>query len=151
MLAIPGIFDDDYEDGTLAGLYLQGLLPEVIVLARICSGWLIYCLPLIIITPLLVILFHIEEKTESLMLSLLIGTPALYIIGAVGAALTLGIKRGGGLLGIIVLPLYIPILIFGVAAVDNLQNILFLLGVLLLMLPVGVVAAAGAVRMALEE
>jgi heme exporter protein B len=155
MLSVPGIFDEDYEDGSLAGMLLQGLLPESIILAKIISNWLISSLPLIIITPFLATLFHIENKALLLVVTLLAGTPTLCIIGTVGAALTLGLKRGGGLLGIIVLPLYIPVLIFGVGAIEAdgtfTPNILFLLGLLLLMLPVGVVAAAGAVTMAVEE
>jgi heme exporter protein B len=156
MLAIPNIFDEDYEDGSLAGLLLQGLLPEYIVLAKIASSWLISSIPLIIISPFLATLFHIEGKITQILLTLLIGTPTLCIIGTIGSALTLGLKKAGGLIGIIVLPLYIPVLIFGVGAVEAPQesfmsNILFLIGLFLLMLPVGVMAAAGAVKMALEE
>ncbi|MCE3233214.1 MAG: ABC-type transport system involved in cytochrome c biosis, permease component [Rickettsiaceae bacterium] len=145
MLVIAFIFDEDYEDGTLANILLQGVLPEVLVLSRIFSNWLTCGLPLIVVTPLLTILFNIENQIPRLLISLLIGTPTLCVISTLAAALTLGLKKGGGLIGIIVLPLYIPVLIFGAVS-----NNLLLLGILFFMLPVGVLAAAAAIRAAVE-
>jgi len=146
MIAIPKIFDEDFEDGSLALIFLQGHLSEVIIISKIISHWITSCLPLVIITPFLCMLFNIEDNTVNIMLSLTIGTPILCIIGAMGAALTLGIKRVGNLIGIIILPLYIPTLIFGVNS-----NIMMLFAILLIMLPIGVVACSFAVKTALGE
>lgn len=146
MIAIPQIFDEDFEDGSLALIFLQGHLLESIILAKIISHWIISCLPLIIISPLISAWFDIEDNSLQIMLSLLVGTPTLCVIATLGAALTLGIKRVGNLIGIIVLPLYIPVLIFGANS-----NISILLALLLLMLPVGVFASSLAIKMALEN
>lgn len=146
MIAIPQIFDEDFEDGSLALIFLQGHLLESIILAKIISHWIISCLPLIIIAPLISAWFDIEDNSLQIMLSLLVGTPTLCVIASLGSALTLGIKRVGNLIGIIVLPLYIPVLIFGANS-----NISILLALLLLMLPVGVFASSLAIKMALEN
>lgn len=146
MMAAPKIFDEDYEDGTLSLMFLQGHLPEIIIISKIISNWITSSLPLIIISPFLAMLFNIEEKALSIMLSLLVGTPTIFIIGTLGAALTLGIKRAGNLIGIIILPLYIPTLIFGVNG-----NIPMLIAILLIMLPVGVIASSLAVKIAIGE
>jgi heme exporter protein B len=154
MLSIFDFFDEIYENGSLAQLLLQGIMPEYIVLAKMFSCWLINILPLIIISPFLAILFNIEAKIWPLFLALLAGTPTLCVLGALGAALTLGLKRAGGLVGIIILPLYIPVLIFGVGAINNddfQSNVLLLIGLLLFMLPVGVIACAAAVKIAIED
>ena len=146
MIAIPKIFEEDYEDGSLAQIFLQGHLTEIIILSKIISHWLTSCLPLILITPFISMLFNIEDKIPSIMLSLTIGTPILCAIGTMGAALTLGVKNVGNLIGVIILPLYIPTLIFGVSS-----NIAILLAILLLMLPVGIIATGAAVKAALGE
>jgi len=146
MLSIPKLFEEDYEDGTLAQLFLQGHLLEITVLSKIFSHWLLSCLPLIAVTPLLAAFFHIEENIWPLLLSLLIGTPTLAAISSIGASLTLGLKRGSSLIAILVLPLYIPVLIFGVAGDTPL-----LLALLLLMLPISLLACSAAVKMALED
>ncbi|PIR39634.1 MAG: heme exporter protein CcmB [Alphaproteobacteria bacterium CG11_big_fil_rev_8_21_14_0_20_39_49] len=146
MMAIPKIFDEDYEDGSLAQIFLQGHLTEIVILSKIISHWIISCLPLILITPFIAMLFNIENNTSSIMLSLAIGTPILCSIGIMGAALTLGVKRAGNLIGIIILPLYIPTMIFGVSA-----NIKMLLSVLLLMLPIAILATGTAIKEALGE
>lgn len=146
MIAIPQIFDEDFEDGSLALMFLQGHLLEIIILAKVISHWIISCLPLIIITPFIAAWFDIEKNSFQIIASLLIGTPTLCIIGLMGSALTLGIKRAGNLIGIIVLPLYIPVLIFGANF-----NIVILFALLLLMLPVGIFASSLAVKTALEN
>jgi heme exporter protein B len=146
MIAIPHIFDEDFEDGSLSLIFLQGHLLESVILAKVISHWLISCLPLIIITPLISAWFDVENNALQIILSLLIGTPTLCVIGTMGAALTLGVKRAGNLIGIIVLPLYIPVLIFGANF-----NIAILCALFLLMLPVGIFATSVAIKMALEN
>src|SRR5690606_36756175 len=114
MLSLPMIFSRDYEDGMLEQFLLQGHTPETIAIAKIIAHWCIACLPLIVISPLIAYMFQLgEEYIIKTLISLIIGTPILSLIGATGAALTLGAKRASGLLGLLVLPLYIPVLIFG--------------------------------------
>jgi len=157
MLSIPSVFDEDFEDGSLSQLLLQGYLPEVIVISKIISHWIISGLPLIVISPLLAVFLNMDEgKIIFLIITLIIGMPILSLIGSVGAALTLGLKRGGGLVGLLVLPLYIPVLIFAVATVDGadegvVSSLLLMTGLFLFMLPVGVMACSAAVKVAVEE
>lgn len=156
MLAMPKLFDDDYEDGTLAQYILTGNMPQILVLAKITSHWLANMLPLIIITPIICVFFSIEKQIFPLVISLIAGTPALVAIGAIAASLTIGLKRGGGLLAILVFPLYIPVLIFGVSAANAdsslfLSCVMILVALLLFMLPVSLYATATAIKTALDE
>lgn len=119
MLSLERLFQTDYEDGSLELLALSSLPLELTVLAKVCAHWITTGLPLIIAAPVLAVLMQMEsEGFAMLILALLLGTPSLSLIGAVGAALILGSRRGGVLLSLLVLPLYIPVLIFGVSAVD---------------------------------
>lgn len=159
MLSLPLIFSRDYEDGTLEQYFLQGHAPEMVALAKILSHWCIACLPLLVVAPFIAYMFQLNETAILyLLLSLLIGTPVLSLIGATGAALTLGARRAGALLGLLVLPLYIPVLIFGVSSVEVAMEQLtaispfyMLLGLLLAMLPLGVIASSFALKVAVEE
>jgi len=119
MLSLDRLFQADFEDGSLDFLTLGSLPLEVTVLAKCTAHWLTTGLPLIIVAPLLGVLLHLEPAGYlTLMIAMALGTPALSLIGAIGAALTVGVRRGGVLLSLLVLPLYIPILIFGVGAID---------------------------------
>lgn len=119
MLSLERLFQTDYEDGTLELLALAPVPLEVTVLAKVVAHWLTTGLPLILTAPLLAVLMQLPgEGYAVLMIGLALGTPTLSLIGAVGAALILGSRRGGVLLSLLVLPLYIPVLIFGVSAVD---------------------------------
>jgi heme exporter protein B len=158
LLSLERLFQADYEDGSLETLALLPLPLEVQVLAKCLAHWLVTGLPLILVAPLLGLLLHLDsEGYWPLILSMTLGTPILSLIGAIGAALSLGARRGGVLLSLLVLPLYIPVLIFGVAAVTSeiggfgARPHLMLLGALLL-LAAGLVpfAAAAALRLALE-
>ena len=130
----------------------------MIVLAKVLAHWLLSGLPLALLAPLLALQFDLPVESLSILaLSLLIGTPALSGIGAIGAALTLGVRGGGVLLSLLVLPLYIPVLIFGAGAVDAVANGLSASAHLSLLgaLSLGGVffapwASAAALRMALE-
>lgn len=119
MLALHRLFAIDYADGTLEQM-LIGIVPlPLIVLAKVVAHWLVTGLPLVLLAPLLGLQFDLsQDALVALAIGLLIGTPALCLIGAIGAALTLGLRGGGALLSLLVLPLYIPILIFGTGAVD---------------------------------
>ena len=158
LLSLERLFQADYEDGSLEALALMPLPLEAQVLAKCLAHWLVTGLPLSLAAPILGLLLQLDAAGYPvLVLSLLLGTPTLSLIGAVGAALSLGARRGGVLLSLLVLPLYIPVLIFGVLAVE--QSIaglgarphLLLLGALLAAaLPLAPVAAAAALRQALE-
>ena len=119
MLSLDRLFQADFEDGSLDLLTLGSLPLEVTVLAKCLAHWLTTGLPLIIIAPVLGVLLHLEPSGfVTLMITMLLGTPTLSLIGAIGAALTVGVRRGGVLLSLLVIPLYIPVLIFGVGAID---------------------------------
>lgn len=123
MLSMERMFQSDYEDGSLELLVLTPVPLELTVLAKVLSHWLTTGMPLIIVSPLLAVMMNIPyEGWGMLILSLALGTPTLSLIGAVGAGLILGARRGGVLLSLLVLPLFIPVLIFGVGSVDMVLN-----------------------------
>ncbi|MDR1889512.1 MAG: heme exporter protein CcmB [Zoogloeaceae bacterium] len=158
MLSLPRMFADDFHDGALEQLALAPHPLGLVVLGKTLAHWLVSGLPLALLAPLLGLQFDLPSDTLLVLAaSILLGTPALSGIGAIGAALTLGLRGGGVLLSLLVLPLYIPVLIFGAGAVDASMNgisphaHLFLLAAL----TVGGVAfapwgAAAALKIALE-
>jgi heme exporter protein B len=158
MLSLERLFQIDYEDGSLELLALQPSALEITVMAKITAHWLTTGLPLLIATPLLAVFMNLpNEGFCALVLTLAIGTPSLSLIGAIGAALILGSRRGGVLLSLLVLPLYIPILIFGVSAIDGAisgfsinAHLLIMSGIFLAALPLCLWAGTGAIRQALE-
>ena len=120
LLSLDRLFKSDYADGSLEQMLLSPQPIFILVLAKIVAHWLLTGLPLILIAPLLAVLLHLNEHSYgALMLTLLLGTPVLSLLGAIGVALTVGIKKGGVLLSLLVLPLYIPVLIFATSAIDT--------------------------------
>ena len=120
LLSLERLFALDYEDGTLDQLMLSGTEPIAMVLAKTLAHWLTTGLALLIAAPVVALALQLPTQAYgALMMSLALGTPTLSLLGAVGAALILGAKRGGVLLSLLLLPLYIPILIFGAAAVEG--------------------------------
>lgn len=120
LLSLDRIFQADYEDGSLDQLMLSPLALEQVVLAKAAAHWLTTGLPMTAIAPVLGMMLHLPGGAlPALAIGLGLGTPALSLIGAVGAAITVGVRRGGLLLSILVLPLYIPTLIFGARAVEQ--------------------------------
>jgi heme exporter protein B len=119
LLALDRLFTSDYEDGSL-DLLMAGALPlELAVAAKAIAHWLTTGLPLVVISPLLALMLNVEiSAMAAIALTLLIGTPALTFIGLIGAALSVTLRRGGLLLAVLVLPLTVPVLIFGVAAAN---------------------------------
>jgi len=158
MLSMERLFQTDYEDGSLELLALQPIALEVTVMAKVTAHWLTTGLPLIIAAPLLAVLMNLpEEGFWPLILALALATPVLSLIGAIGAALILGSRRGGILLSLLILPLYIPVLIFGVSAVDAViagfqakPQFLVLAGILVAALPLCPWASAAALRQGVE-
>ncbi len=158
LLSLDRLFQADYEDGALDCLLLAPLAPSLLVLAKCLAHWLTTGLPLVLLSPLLGLLMGLDPRALAILpLSLALGTPVLTLIGAVGAALILGARRGGVLLSLLVLPLYIPVLIFGVATVEAVATgmpsrpHLLLLGAMLLgSLAAAPLVAALALRQAAE-
>lgn len=118
MLALERLFASDYADGTLEQMLLTPQPLFVIVMGKVLAHWLLTGLPLTLIAPLVGLQYQLPPETVAVMMfSLLLGTPVLSLIGAIGAALTLGLRGGGILLSLLVLPLYIPVLIYGSGAI----------------------------------
>jgi heme exporter protein B len=154
LLSLDRLFQADYEDGSLELIALSPLSLEAVAFAKIAAHWLATGLPLTLLSALLAVLYDLPwPGTSALAVSLLIGTPAVSAIGAVGAALTLSIRRGGLILPLIVLPLLAPAVIFGsgavLAALDGLSNgsLHFLSAFSLLAVFLSPFAAAAAVRL----
>ena len=119
MLSLGRLFSNDYHDGTLEQLLLTPQPLYLVVLGKTLAHWIVAEVPLVLIAPLVGLQFGLSADTlRILVVSLLLGTPVLSLIGSIGAALTLGLRGGGVLISILVLPLYIPALIFGAGAVD---------------------------------
>lgn len=158
LLTLDRMFQQDFEDGSLDLLALAPLPMEMIVLAKSVAHWLTTGLPLVVAAPLLAVLLNMDSAGLGiLVVSLLIGTPALSLVGAIGAALTVTVRRGGVLMPLLILPLYVPTLIFGVGAVDAVlnnivagPNLLYLGALSLVALALAPFAAAAAIRLALE-
>ncbi len=120
LLSLDHLFSDDEQDGALDLLLTAPVSPSVVVAAKIIAHWLSTGLPLIVLAPLLGVTLQMpSSSTLPMMMALLLGTPTLSLIGAIGAALTLGARRRGVLMPLVILPLYVPVLIFGVGAVDT--------------------------------
>jgi len=158
MLSLERLFQADFEDGSLELFALSPLPLELIVLAKCLANWLLAGAPLLVAAPVIAVLLHMDAAgLAALAGAMLLATPILSLIGAIGAALTVGARRGGVLLSLLVLPLYVPVLIFAVGAVDAVlqdlsprPQLLALGGLLAAALPLAPWAAAGALRQALE-
>lgn len=158
MLSLDRLLLTDYEDGSLDLLALSPLPLEMTILAKTAAHWLLTGLPLILASPILGILLNLPEPAYStLVATMLLGTPTLSLIGVIGAALTLGARRGGALIALLVLPLYIPVLIFAVTAIDAAvadlpvkSHLLILAAMLVAAVPLAPWAGAAAVRQALN-
>lgn len=119
MLSLGRVFANDYQDGTLEQMLLTPQPLYLVVMGKVFAQWLVSEVPLVLIAPLIGVQFDLAPDTLLILfVSLLIGTPVLSLIGSIGAALTLGLRGGGVLISLLILPLYIPVLIFGAGAVD---------------------------------
>ena len=119
MLSLGRIFGNDYQDGTLEQLLLTPQSTYLVVSAKVLAHWVVSEIPLVVIAPVLGLQFGLSQNTLlTVMVSLLLGTPVLSVIGSIGAALTLGLRAANVLVALLVLPLYIPVLIFGSGAVQ---------------------------------
>jgi heme exporter protein B len=158
MLSLGRLFANDYQDGTLEQLLLTPQPLYLVVMGKVLALWLVSGVPLALLSPILGVQIGLSRDTLFVLaVSLLLGTPVLALIGSIGAALTLGLRGGGLLVSILVLPLYIPVLIFGAGAVDasitgsGVQGNLSLIGALLVLsLVFAPWATSAALRVSLE-
>lgn len=158
LLALHRVFETDFNDGSLEHLVLSGEPLTLLVIAKIIAHWLITGLPVVIVAPLIGLQFGLSAGSLSLLLgTLLLGTPVLSLIGSIGAALTLGVRGGAALTSILILPFYVPILIFGAGAVlADLQglsiegHLSILIAMLCLSVALAPLAIASAIKIALE-
>jgi heme exporter protein B len=158
MLSLERMFSADYEDGSLEQFVISPLPMVLVALAKIIAHWLTTGVLLLIAAPVLAVLYNLPGSAFlPLIVSMLLGTPTLSLIGAIGAALTLGARRSGVLISLLVLPLYIPVLIFGALVVDSALDgraygglLMVLGGFLLLALAAAPWATAAALRQAIE-
>jgi len=118
VLSLDSLFRSDFEDGTLEQMVMSGQSLSLIALSRIVSHWLVAGLPIVLLSPLLAMWMNLPREGLSILIqTLIIGTPVLSLIGAIGGALTVSLKRGGQLLSLLVFPLYVPLLILATSAV----------------------------------
>lgn len=154
MLGLDKIFRDDHQDGSLEQLLMSPYPTSLIVIAKIAAHWSITGLPLVLLSPMFGLLLNMDSNSmQAAIVTLLIGTPLLSLIGAIGAGLTVGLQKGGVLLSLLVLPLYIPVLIFATSAIETSAMSLDYsaqLAILGAMLAVGLVTAPFAVSSALK-
>jgi heme exporter protein B len=158
LLSLHRLFAQDYADGTLEQLLLSSEPAVLWVLAKILAFWLTTGLPVVVVAPGLGLLLDLEQGAlPVLVLSLALGTPILALLGAVGAALTLGVRGGGMLLALLILPLFVPVLIFGAGAVEAeasgtgaLAHLLLLGGGLAGALALAPIACAASLRISTE-
>jgi len=158
LLSLEGIFRSDFEDGTLEQFLLSSHPVSVLVIAKVLAHWLITGLPLLVISPLLGVLLGLPgDAIMILLITLALGTPVLSLIGAVGVALTVGLRKGGMILSLLVLPLYVPLLIFAASAVDTAAaglpvtaHLSLISALLVLSLSLSPLATAAALRISLS-
>jgi heme exporter protein B len=158
MLSLDGIFRSDFEDGTLEQMLLSAHPVPILVLAKVTAHWLVTGLPLLLVAPLLAMMLGLDEDAYGiLLLTILLGTPVLSLIGSIGVALTIGLRKGGIILSLLVLPLYVPVLIFSSSAIDVASSGLpataqlsMMMAFLFLSLSLSPVATAAALKMSMS-
>lgn len=158
VLSMEQLFRSDFDDGTLEQFAIAPQPLSLIVLAKLLAHWLVTAPPLMLVSPLLMLLYQLPTQTAAVaVLTLAAGTPTITATGALGVALTVSARRGGVLLSLLVLPLYVPVLIFGASAIDQAAHglpvqgpLLFLLALSILSLSLMPWAIATALRITLE-
>ena len=158
LMSLHTVFQSDFADGALEQFLISGHPTSVLVLAKVLAHWLVTGLPLVAVSPILAVMLHLPtDAIRPLLLTLLLGTPVLSLVGAIGVALTVGLRGGGILLSLLVLPLYVPVLIFGAAAVETAvsglpitAHLYFLGAMLLLSLTLAPFATAASLRVSVN-
>ncbi|NOR70119.1 MAG: heme exporter protein CcmB [Methylomarinum sp.] len=158
MLSLDGLFRSDFDDGSLEQMLLSSHPLTVLVFAKIIAHWLVTGLPLLIVAPLLAVFLGLPEQAMgTLLITLVLATPVLSLIGAIGVSLTVGLRRGGMILSLLVLPLYVPVLIFASNAVEMASSglavdaqINILIAILLSSVVLAPLPAAAALKMSIS-
>ena len=158
VLNLETIFKEDYDDGTLDTFIINNRHMEKDIIAKIISHWILSNLPIVIIAPLLTMFLGLDANTSFvLFITLIVGTPTMSLIGSIAAALTISLKKNKILVSIIVLPMYIPILIFGTSAVNNSyfninydSEILMMTIIFLIFLLISPIACSKAIKISLD-
>jgi heme exporter protein B len=158
LLSLESVFRSDFEDGSLEQFLLSAHPVSILVMAKVLAHWLVTGLPLLIVAPLLGVLLDLPGASiKVVMLTLVLGTPVLSLVGSIGVALTVGLRRGGMILSLLVLPLYVPVLIFAANAVETAAaglpitaHLSMLSGLLVLALSLSPLATAAALRVSLS-
>ena len=157
MMSLSHLMRDDFDDGSLELIMVSGASPAMIALAKVAAHWLTTGLPIALLAPILALLYGLDGDAAAILgLTMLLGTPTLSLVGGIAVALTVGLKRGGMFLALLVLPLYIPVLIFATAAVVStteglpaVANILMVAALLVLALTLAPFAIGAALRLSL--
>ncbi len=158
MLSLDSIFRSDFDDGSLEQLLMSAHPMPVLVLAKVCAHWLVTGVPLLLISPVLAEMLGMPQEAQgTLLLTILIGTPILSLLGSIGVALTVGLPKGGIILSLLVLPLYVPVLIFASSAIeaaagglDVSAQIYMLMAFLFISISLSPLATAAALRMSMS-
>jgi len=158
MLSLDSIFRSDFDDGSLEQLLMSAHPMPVLVLAKVCAHWLVTGVPLLLISPVLAEMLGMPQEAQgTLFLTILIGTPILSLLGSIGVALTVGLPKGGIILSLLVLPLYVPVLIFASSAIgaaagglDVSAQIYMLMAFLFVSISLSPMATAAALRMSMS-
>ncbi|MCF6249838.1 MAG: heme exporter protein CcmB [Methylococcaceae bacterium] len=158
MLSLDSLFRSDFDDGSLEQMLLSSHPLTILVLGKIIAHWLVTGLPLLIIAPLLAVFLGLPEQAlGTLLITLVLATPVLSLIGSIGVSLTVGLRRGGMILSLLVLPLYVPVLIFASNAVEMAGNgqtvdaqINILIAILLMSVVLAPLPAASALKMSVS-
>jgi heme exporter protein B len=158
MLSLDSIFRSDFDDGSLEQLLMSAHPMPVLVLAKVCAHWLVTGVPLLIVSPVLAEMLGMPQQAQgTLFLTILIGTPILSLLGSIGVALTVGLPKGGIILSLLVLPLYVPVLIFASSAIeaaagglDVSPQINMLMAFLFVSISLSPLATAAALRMSMS-
>jgi len=161
-ISLARVFEEDFESGILEQLYLQPIIPQIIYISKALSHWISSGLPIVVISPFILLMFDIEKEIIiSSSLALALGSLIISFIGTMGAAVIIGIKRGAGLLSILLMPLYIPALVFGNGMSEAiifgknseqfLSNMYGLLAIFFVILPLGLWSSSYSIKAALED
>ncbi len=159
LLSMEAMFRSDHEDGSLEQMAVSNQPFLIMISGKIISHWLMSGLPLVILSPVLAIMLALDSQgIEGMLISLMLGTPTMSLLGSIGAGLTVGLKKGGVLIAILILPLYVPVLILGTALIqtaiqggDYTAHILWMSAILALSAGLSPIATSASVRISLSH
>ena len=159
LLSMESLFRSDFDDGSLDQMLVAPQSMLLMVTGKVIAHWMSSGLPLVLVSPVLGIMLSVDEAgVKAILISLLIGTPILSLLGAVGASLTVGLKKGGVLIALLIIPLYIPVLILGTSMIQTAQlgsdydgHVLWMLALLALTIGTAPIATAGGIKVSLSR